>query len=457
LFFNGSKEELKAVDKILVHFPGGGFVAQGPMDHADYLRKVSAKLSLPILSVEYRKAPKYPFPAQFYDCFDVYRSVVDSNGGVVGIELGKGQKLNFAVMGDSAGGNLTAAVVLRAMMLHLPLPKGVHMVYPILNMSTKIWKEQMHLPSHYQNAGHRYQHEKLIASNSNRTDEFANRYQPPSSASSLSKSTVSASMSSSISSIPITATHLPSSPSLSSSSQPSSSKLSIPTGINDLNVNAIVNINQNHANELILPPSSPILTLRPPELTSRCKYAFDGVLPLKYILTLGQALFRTGGDPDADMFASPLLAPDLLMKCFPPTFIHVGEVDPLFDDSIQFAERLRTQQPTLPVKVHVFPGCSHAYMHTSTFMPEGKEAVNLSMQWLQEIFALPLLENKLDQLISRMQQQSALLPSPPDRDAFAAKPISPQALTEQTKSTSIVINEKEAGSEMVKSITQSKL
>jgi hypothetical protein len=40
----------------------------------------------------------------------------------------------------------------------------------------------------------------------------------------------------------------------------------------------------------------------------------------------------------------------------PPCYIHCGEVDPLVDDSVLFAQRLRQAKRDRPVKLHIIPG-----------------------------------------------------------------------------------------------------
>lgn len=39
----------------------------GPKHHADYLARWAKMLEVPILSVDYRKAPEHPYPSAFND------------------------------------------------------------------------------------------------------------------------------------------------------------------------------------------------------------------------------------------------------------------------------------------------------------------------------------------------------------------------------------------------------
>ena len=52
-------------------------------------------------------APKYTFPAQFHDCYAVVKTLL-TTGDKYGIDTRR-----LAVSGDSAGGNLAAAVALK--------------------------------------------------------------------------------------------------------------------------------------------------------------------------------------------------------------------------------------------------------------------------------------------------------------------------------------------------------
>src|SRR5690606_35668422 len=68
LYFEGSADELAQQTKILLDFPGGGFVAMSPRHHEDKLMAWSRKLRIPVLSVDYKKAPEYPYPYAMHEC-----------------------------------------------------------------------------------------------------------------------------------------------------------------------------------------------------------------------------------------------------------------------------------------------------------------------------------------------------------------------------------------------------
>lgn len=92
----------------VVFFHGGGYIF-GHIDLFDgpVARYVSAG-GVPILSVEYRRAPEHPFPTPLEDAYTALNWLYD-HAGKLGVDPGR-----IGVMGDSAGGGLAAAVSILA-------------------------------------------------------------------------------------------------------------------------------------------------------------------------------------------------------------------------------------------------------------------------------------------------------------------------------------------------------
>lgn len=109
---------------VVVYFHGGGWVFGG-LDKMDaacrHVASVSGRL---VVSVDYRHAPEHPFPAGLQDCRTATRWVVE-NADALG-----GDPERVAVGGDSAGGNLAAAVTLAFRDFDGPSLERQLLVYP---------------------------------------------------------------------------------------------------------------------------------------------------------------------------------------------------------------------------------------------------------------------------------------------------------------------------------------
>jgi acetyl esterase len=88
----------------VLFFHGGGWVAGDLDTHDRFARTLSIDLEAVVVAVDYRRPPEMPFPASLEDCVAATRWAVNNIA-----ELG-GDKARLAVAGDSAGGNLAAAV-----------------------------------------------------------------------------------------------------------------------------------------------------------------------------------------------------------------------------------------------------------------------------------------------------------------------------------------------------------
>jgi acetyl esterase len=92
----------------LLYFFGGGWVL-GTIDTADGIsRSLANRCGALVVVVGYRLAPEHPFPAAIDDCYAAVRWVAE-HAGEIGADPAR-----LAVGGDSAGGNLAAAVTLLA-------------------------------------------------------------------------------------------------------------------------------------------------------------------------------------------------------------------------------------------------------------------------------------------------------------------------------------------------------
>ncbi|KAH0169610.1 lipase, partial [Aureobasidium melanogenum] len=110
LYFDGPISDLKNHDKIVLDIPGGGFVAMDPRAHDDKLLAWGARTGLPVLALDYKKAPEYPYPYALNECYDTYHTLVATKGQCIGLS---GETMpKIVVSGDSAGGNLAVGMIL---------------------------------------------------------------------------------------------------------------------------------------------------------------------------------------------------------------------------------------------------------------------------------------------------------------------------------------------------------
>jgi acetyl esterase len=123
---------------ILLYYHGGGWVI-GSVDGSDNLcRALANQTPCIVVSVEYRLAPEAKFPAGPEDCYAATRWVAEH-----GAELG-GDPARLAVSGDSAGGNLAAAVALMARDRGGPKISYQLLIYPVtdVNLDTPSYLEK---------------------------------------------------------------------------------------------------------------------------------------------------------------------------------------------------------------------------------------------------------------------------------------------------------------------------
>ncbi|MET0377279.1 MAG: alpha/beta hydrolase, partial [Rhizorhabdus sp.] len=107
-----------AVKGSCMYFHGGGWLL-GDLDTSDRTcRRIAGLGGLEVVSVDFRLAPEHPWPSPFEDCYAV----------TVGVERHSGP---LFVAGDSAGGNLAAAVAIRARDEDGPEIAGQIFFYPV--------------------------------------------------------------------------------------------------------------------------------------------------------------------------------------------------------------------------------------------------------------------------------------------------------------------------------------
>lgn len=122
----------------ILYFHGGGFM-KGDLDSSDTVAwGLAQETGAVVVSVDYRLAPEHPYPAAFDDCFSVLADVA-ANAGRYGVDPAR-----IAVCGDSAGGNLAAAVSLAARDRDGPAVAAQALIYPCLTDDLKQASYRVH-------------------------------------------------------------------------------------------------------------------------------------------------------------------------------------------------------------------------------------------------------------------------------------------------------------------------
>jgi len=118
---------------VVVFFHGGGWVIGGIDSHDGTVRQMVNRTGMIWASVEYRLAPEHPFPAGLHDCYAALEWVA-ATAASFGGDPGR-----LAVAGDSAGGNLAAAVALMARDRGGPALRFQLLVYPCTDTDPDRW------------------------------------------------------------------------------------------------------------------------------------------------------------------------------------------------------------------------------------------------------------------------------------------------------------------------------
>jgi acetyl esterase/lipase len=106
-------------ERVYLDIHGGGFIWGGGELCATMAVGTAIRMAARVWAVDYRMPPDHPFPAALDDCLAAYRAL-----------LGERPPERIVIGGASAGGNLAAALILRARDEGLPLPAAVVLMTP---------------------------------------------------------------------------------------------------------------------------------------------------------------------------------------------------------------------------------------------------------------------------------------------------------------------------------------
>ncbi|TKY86502.1 hypothetical protein EX895_004651 [Sporisorium graminicola] len=516
LFYAKSERQLRLEEELVLDICGGGYICMNPQHHEERLRQLAKEMQKPVLSVDYCKAPEYPYPFALEECFDLYRTLHETAGKVIG--MSGSPNFRIILTGDSAGGNLATGIVLKVIQYPQPriqlayssltsrggvqaqqpppLPKPIGMVlsYPNLNFGFSSWMKPEHLRLLRQqsevNLDNLAQHQSEIAASSASSPLRASRRRSAASLANAAGSTERRRAEAkrarskerlkdarSYQSLTRTAElHLDeraryaevdptsdengaSTPSDSAYDRiwgegamtPSWEKGGLPWGqvAKQAMLDEIADREEKRAQarfekeQRALQQAAEAADSKNKEqkrapfntrltITSMAGYFQDriitqGMLRAMAILYIGP---KRQPDLDHDYFLSPVVTPAHLLAEFPPVLFICGEKDPLCDDTVimagrireaklakkadlerrramassRFGEGLRTTpissgvQSKLPidpieqespedwVQMRIIEGWSHGFLQMSSLMPEAKQVIGFLGTWMSLVF-----------------------------------------------------------------------
>ncbi|ORY06242.1 Alpha/Beta hydrolase protein [Clohesyomyces aquaticus] len=422
LYFDGPISALKRHDKVVLDIPGGGFVAMDPRNHDDKLMGWAGKTGLPVLSLDYKKAPEFPYPYALNECYDVYHTIVATRGRCMGLSGHLEPKI--VVSGDSAGGNLAVGMVLMILQSgstetrrwqgerELPPPVGVVLIYPALDMNIGNWMtdEQMALIRDrrvrktnrliLRRKSDDYRH--LAPNTPHVSDDEESDEERPTALPNPGSPNTTPTASAAVLTSPQTMIHLSAAHTGIDSHFGLGPSIPIPTP--DPLTPALTQPTTPAAQP---PPATHTLKTRL-AMSSMISYFNDRILTPEMMRAMIILYIGPHHRPDfsTDFLLSPLLAPESVLAKFPRTWMLTGERDPLVDDTAIFAGRLRQAkraewvfgremgmpwarggfEETEWVKVDIVPGCSHGFLQFVSVFPEGWKYIRRCGEWMMEAF-----------------------------------------------------------------------
>jgi len=115
----------KNTSQIILYFHGGGYTIGSSHTHRALVGKLSKKTGKVAIIVEYRKAPEHPFPAALEDALFAYQALLD-----------RGKKAKDIILaGDSAGGGLAIALMVKLKIEKIPLPAASICISPWVDLA----------------------------------------------------------------------------------------------------------------------------------------------------------------------------------------------------------------------------------------------------------------------------------------------------------------------------------
>ena len=118
--------ETASGDGVLLYFHGGGYCIGSMTSHRHMIANIARAAGIRALSVGYRLSPEHPFPAGLDDAITAYRWLVEEGTPPASIVIG----------GDSAGGGLTLATLLKLREDGFAQPAGAVVISPWTDLTS---------------------------------------------------------------------------------------------------------------------------------------------------------------------------------------------------------------------------------------------------------------------------------------------------------------------------------
>lgn len=383
MYFDGPLSELEKQENLVLDIPGGGFIAMDPRTSDDKLLAWAGKTGVPVLSLDYRKAPEYPYPYALNECFDVYSQIAQTKGRCVGINLPHCPRI--ILTGDSAGGNLATGTTLMIIQanasptssnttssarLPLPSPAALILLYPALDMNIGSWMtdDQMAL---IRAPGTARKHSNFVK---RKSEDIDRRYTPET-------------------------------PRPGSDDEDPNHDFFAPRPPKRQDTDDV------EAQQFAVAASKPQPLRTRLAVSSIISYFGDRIITPEMMRAMIILYVGPYNRPDftTDHLLCPAVAPEGLLQRFPKTYFMTGERDPLVDDTVIFAGRLRQAKLALfrerqeiglekshaifnerdHVEVVLIPGISHGFIQFASIFPEGWKHISRCAGWIKDVFAAP--------------------------------------------------------------------
>lgn len=123
-WFTPSNATTPLQDYLILYLHGGGYAICSMHTHQRLIAHITKACHAKTLAIDYRLAPENPFPVAIEDTIGVYQHLLQNHNA---------QKI--ILMGDSAGGGLSMASMLKMKELNLPLPKAAVLLSPWVDLA----------------------------------------------------------------------------------------------------------------------------------------------------------------------------------------------------------------------------------------------------------------------------------------------------------------------------------